>query len=104
MTIASIAFDGSENAMRAIDEVVDTMDTSKLHVHLLNVCEPVQINEVVFNKEPLLDMLSIKKAREEAGTSITDARESAPRKCQASRSMRMCAQWQSRRSHHRLFA
>jgi hypothetical protein len=33
MTIALIAFDGSENAMRAIDEVLDTMDTSKLHVH-----------------------------------------------------------------------
>lgn len=70
MTIALIAFDGSENAMRAIDEVLDTMDTSKLHVHLLYVCEPVQINEVAFNKEPLLDMLSIKKAREEAGLAL----------------------------------
>ncbi|PTQ67382.1 hypothetical protein C8R26_14222, partial [Nitrosomonas oligotropha] len=49
MTITLIAFDGSENAMRAIDEIVDTLDTSKLHVHLLNVCEPVQMNEVVFN-------------------------------------------------------
>jgi nucleotide-binding universal stress UspA family protein len=37
---------------------------------LLNVCEPVQINEVAFNKEPLLDMLSIKKAREEAGLAL----------------------------------
>jgi len=70
MTIALIAFDGSENALRAIDEVLNTMDTSKLHVHLLYVCEPVQINEVAFNKEPLLDMLSIKKAREEAGMAL----------------------------------
>ena len=70
MTIALIAFDGSENAMRAIDEILDTMDTSKLHVHLLYACEPVQINEVAFNKEPLLDMLSIKKAREEAGLAL----------------------------------
>ena len=70
MTIALIAFDGSENAMRAIDEVLNTMDTSKLHVHLLYTCEPVQINEVAFNKEPLLDMLSIKKAREEAGLAL----------------------------------
>ena len=70
MTIASIAFDGSENAMRAIDEVLDTMDISKLHVHLLYVYEPIQINEVAFNKEPLLDMLSIKKAREEAGLAL----------------------------------
>ncbi len=67
MTIVLIAFDGSENAMRAIDEVLNTMDTGKLHVHLLYVCEPVQMNEVVFNENPLLDMLSIKKAREEAG-------------------------------------
>ncbi len=70
MTIALIAFDGSENAMRAIDEVLDSMDTSKLHVHLLYVYEPVQINEVAFNKEPVLDMLSIKKAREEAGLAL----------------------------------
>lgn len=70
MTITLIAFDGSENAMRAIDEIVDTMDASKLHVHLLIVCEPVQINEVVFNEDPLLDMLSIKKAREEAGLAL----------------------------------
>ena len=70
MTITLIAFDGSENAMRAIDEIVDTMNTSKLHVHLLIVCEPVQINEVVFNEDPLLEMLSIKKAREEAGLAL----------------------------------
>ena len=70
MTISLIAFDGSETAMRAIDEIVDTLDTSKLHVHLLNVCEPVQMNEVVFNEDPLLDILSIKKAREEAGMAL----------------------------------
>lgn len=70
MTIALIAFDGSENALRAIDEVLDTMDTSKLYVHLLNVCEPVQINEVAFNKDPISDMLNIKSAREEAGLAL----------------------------------
>jgi nucleotide-binding universal stress UspA family protein len=67
MTIALIAFDGSENAMRAIDEVLDTMDTSKLHVHLLYVCEPVQVNELHFSQDPILTMLSINKAHEEAG-------------------------------------
>jgi len=76
MTIALIAFDGSENAVRAIDEVLDTMDTTKLHVHLLYVHEPVQINEVAFNTEPLLDMLRINKAREEAGLALlTPAKE-----------------------------
>ena len=70
MTIALIAFYGSEDGMRAIDKVLDTMDTGKLRVHLLYVCEPVQMNEVVFNENPLLDMLSTKKAREEAGMTL----------------------------------
>ena len=70
MTIALIAFDGSENALRAIDEVLDTMDTSKLHVHLLYVCEPVQVNELLFNQDPVLTMLSINKAHEEAGWTL----------------------------------
>lgn len=70
MTIALIAFDGSENAMRAIDEILDTMDTSKLHLHLLYVCEPVQINELIFSRDPVLTMLSIKKANEEAGLAL----------------------------------
>ena len=34
MIIALIVFDGSENAMRAIDEI---LDTSKLHMYLLYV-------------------------------------------------------------------
>ncbi|MDP3281652.1 MAG: universal stress protein, partial [Nitrosomonas sp.] len=70
MTIALIAFDGSENAMRAIDEVLDTMDTSKLHAHLLYVCEPVQVNELIFSQDPVLTMLSINKAHEEAGWTL----------------------------------
>ena len=70
MTIALIAFDGSENAMRAIDEVLDTMDTSKLHVHLLYVCEPVQVNELLFSQDPVSTMLSINKAHEEAGWTL----------------------------------
>ncbi len=67
MTIALIAFDGSENAIRAIDEILNTMDTSKLHVHLLNVCEPVQVSELIFSQNPALTMSSINKAHEEAG-------------------------------------
>ena len=70
MTIALIAFDGSENAMRAIDEVLDTMDTSKLHVHLLNVCEPLPISELIFSQDPALAMSSIRKAHEEAGLAV----------------------------------
>ena len=70
MTIALIAFDGSENAIRAIDELLNTLDTSKLHVHLLNVCEPVQVNELLFSQDPVLTMLSINKAHEEAGWTL----------------------------------
>jgi nucleotide-binding universal stress UspA family protein len=70
MTIALIAFDGSENAIRAIDELLNTLDTSKLHVHLLNVCEPVQVNELLFSQDPVLTMLSINKAHEEAGWAL----------------------------------
>ena len=70
MTIALIAFDGSENAMRAIDKVLDTVDTSKLHVHLLNVCELVPINELIFSQNPELTMLNIRKVHEEAGFSV----------------------------------
>ena len=63
MTIALIVVDDSENAMPAIDEI---LDTSKLHVYLLYVWEPIQINEIVINEDSLLDMLSIKKVRKEA--------------------------------------
>jgi nucleotide-binding universal stress UspA family protein len=70
MTIALIAFDGSENAIRAIDEVLDTLDTSKLHVHLLNVCELVPINELIFSQNPELTMLNIRKVHEEAGLAV----------------------------------
>jgi nucleotide-binding universal stress UspA family protein len=38
-------------------------------VHLLNVSEPIQMNEVVF-KDTFLDMRSIEKAREEAGLAL----------------------------------
>ncbi|WP_293005778.1 universal stress protein [Nitrosomonas sp.] len=70
MTTALVAFDGSENAMRAIDEILNTLDTTKLHVHLLNVCEPVQINELILSQDPVLTMLSINKAHEEMGWAL----------------------------------
>lgn len=70
MTIALIAFDGSENAMRAIDEVLNALDASKLHVQLLNVCESVQISELILSQDPASTMLNINKAHEEAGLAL----------------------------------
>jgi len=71
MTTALIAFDGSENAIRAIDKMLDTIDTSKLHAHLLNVCEPIKVNEVIF-KDTYEDMQAIDKARREAGLALLE--------------------------------
>jgi nucleotide-binding universal stress UspA family protein len=69
MTIVLVAFDGSENAMRAIDKMLDTLDNNNLHVHLLNVKEPIQIGEVVF-KDTFTDMQAIQKEREAAGLAV----------------------------------
>jgi nucleotide-binding universal stress UspA family protein len=69
MTTVLIPFDGSENAMRAIDEMLQSMDKSKLHVHLLNVREPILMREVVFN-DKLSDVQQIEKAREAAGLQL----------------------------------
>ncbi len=71
MNTVLIAFDGSENAMRVIDEILETMEKSKLHVHLLNVREPVQMREVVIN-DKLSDIKAIKQEREAAGLVVLE--------------------------------
>ena len=43
-----VALDGSEQSQRALQEVLDLFETGALHVHLLNVCEPIHVNEVLF--------------------------------------------------------
>ncbi|HUU71409.1 MAG TPA: universal stress protein [Burkholderiales bacterium] len=43
-----VALDGSEQAQRALGEVPKLFATDSLHVHLLNVCEPIHVNEVLF--------------------------------------------------------
>jgi nucleotide-binding universal stress UspA family protein len=71
MTTVLVPFDGSENAMRAIDEMLQSMDKAKLHVHLLNVREPILMREVVFN-DKLSDVKAIEKAREAAGLQLLE--------------------------------
>lgn len=69
MTKVLVAFDGSDNAMRAVEQLPRSLNTDKLHVHLLNVREPVKMREVVFN-DKLSDMQAIEKLREEAGLAV----------------------------------
>lgn len=71
MNTVLVAIDGSECAMRALTELLDTMDKSKLHVHLLNVREPVQMREVVIN-DKLSDIRTIEMAREQAGLALLE--------------------------------
>lgn len=71
MNTVLVAFDGSENAMRAIDKLLETMDASRLHVHLLNVREPIQMREVVIN-DKLSDVRALEQAREAAGLVVLE--------------------------------
>ncbi len=65
MTTVLLPFDGSECAMRAVDELLRVLDKKQLRVHLLNVREQILMREVVFN-DRLSDLKAIEKAREEA--------------------------------------
>ena len=47
-----IAIDGSDNAMRAVDEALKVFSKDSLHVHLLTVAEEIHMNEVLFKDTP----------------------------------------------------
>lgn len=72
MNTVLVAFDGSENATRAIDKLLEMMDGSRLHVHLLNVREPIQMRAVVIN-DKLSDIRSIEQARVAAGQVLLES-------------------------------
>jgi len=48
MNTILVAIDGSDNAMRALDEALRILVTDSLHVHLLTVAEVIHMNEVLF--------------------------------------------------------
>jgi nucleotide-binding universal stress UspA family protein len=48
MNTILVAIDGSDNAMRALDESLKLFVTDSLHIHLLTVAEVVHMNEVLF--------------------------------------------------------
>ena len=52
MNTILVAIDGSENAMRALDEALKLFVTDSLHIHLLTVGEVIHMNEVLFKDTP----------------------------------------------------
>jgi nucleotide-binding universal stress UspA family protein len=64
-----VALDGSEHAQRALDAVLKFFVIDSMHLHLLNVCEPVHVNEVLF-KDTLADMRQLEEEHKAAGGKI----------------------------------
>ena len=67
-----VALDGSEHAKRALDEVSKLFATNSLHIHLLSVCEPIHVNEVLF-KDTLAEMRQLENEHMAAGRSIVES-------------------------------
>ena len=67
-----VALDGSEHAQRALDEVLKLFTTNSLHIHLLSVCEPIHVNEVLF-KDTLAEMRQLEEEHMAAGRSIVES-------------------------------
>ena len=67
-----VALDGSDQAKHALDEAMRLFAADSLHVHLLNVCEPIHVNEVLF-KDTLSDMRQLEEEHTAAGRSLVDS-------------------------------
>ena len=65
------ALDGSEHSRRALDKVSELFASDAMHVHLLSVCEPVHVNEVLF-KDTLTDMRQLEDEHTAAGRNIVE--------------------------------
>ncbi len=63
--------DGSDHARHALDEVLKLFVTDSMHIHLLSVCEPIHVNEVVF-KDTLSGMRELEDEHMAAGRSIVE--------------------------------
>ncbi|UCH47674.1 MAG: universal stress protein [Betaproteobacteria bacterium] len=66
-----VALDGSEHSRRALDEVLKLFATDAMHIHLLSVCEPIHVNEVLF-KDTLTDMRQLEDEHTAAGRNIVE--------------------------------
>ena len=67
-----VAVDGSDHSRRALDEVLKLFETTSLHVHLLSVCEPIHVNEVLF-KDTLVEMRQLEDEHMALGRKIVEA-------------------------------
>jgi nucleotide-binding universal stress UspA family protein len=72
MRAVLVAFDGSEHAQRALEQTLSLFKADALHVHLLTVCEPVHVNEVLF-KDTLSDMRQLEDEHMAAGRKLAEA-------------------------------
>ncbi len=66
-----VALDGSDHSRRALDEVLKLFVTNSLHIHLLSVCEPIHVNEVLF-KDTLSEMRQLEDEHMAAGRKIVE--------------------------------
>lgn len=66
-----VALDGSDHSRRALDEVLKLFVTNSLHIHLLSVCEPIHVNEVLF-KDTLGEMRQLEDEHMAAGRMIVE--------------------------------
>ena len=66
-----VALDGSDHSQHALDEVLKLFATYAMHVHLLSVCEPIHVNEVLF-KDTLSGMRQLEDEHTAAGRNIVE--------------------------------
>ena len=67
-----VALDGSEQSQRALEEVLKLFAADSMHVHVLNVCEPIHFNEVLF-KDTLGDMRQLEDEHTAAGRKLVES-------------------------------
>jgi nucleotide-binding universal stress UspA family protein len=71
MKMILVAVDGSEQAQRALEELVKLYVTGSMHIHLLAVCEPIHVNEVFF-KDTLSDMRQLEDEHMAKGRKLVE--------------------------------
>jgi nucleotide-binding universal stress UspA family protein len=78
-----VAVDGSDHSLRALDETLKLFDTKSLHIHLLSVCEPIHVNEVLF-KDTLAEMRQLEDEHMAAGRKIVETAAATLKKANVS--------------------
>ncbi|NIO42265.1 MAG: universal stress protein [Burkholderiales bacterium] len=66
-----VALDGSDHSKYALQAALKLFDTDSMHIHLLTVCEPIHVNEVLF-KDTLTDMRQLEEEHMAANRKIVE--------------------------------